>query len=804
MNYHLNQNGRDAGIFPLEELRRRREAGGLSGNEQVWTEGMAQWQSLDSVLQSVSPSAAPKFIAPPPLPPGHRRRISPLVIALLAIAGLCFLIVAVSIGVVAFRVARLMPVVSGGATSDQTGRRDAMEAASRPIVWDAHTRTAADATKAALDFRIRQYVEGYKLRGERNPEYDGAALELLTNWLASNYGGTMGTNVSLSELSDRLANDPACQDPLLLAVAGMNSAELHEGNRRLERAVKGFENSRHLGYPKFYATVMLSSKLIEDAADRLPVLDAQAMQYLKAALTDGSIQPGDQAQLAEILVNDWGAQFFERNSAAVCSLVQERGDAYQWLALVLQGDSEINAAWAARGGGYANTVSESGWQGFNDHLAKARKCLTQAWQLHPELPLAPTLMMKVSLGDSDITEMRQWFDRATTAQLDYAQAWNEMRWGLRPRWYGDSGSMLAFGRAALNSKRFDTDVPRMFFDSLSDVESEMNLPAGQRLFGRADIWPDIQELYAGYIAEPSLTPYARDGWRSTYSVVAYLAGHYDTARTQLEALHWQPHDWSLNGWNRDLSVMAQEVAARTSPQSAQVNDAEQWRDGGNVKEALLVYKGLAAMTNLDAQTRSFVQDRLTTLGVEQRLQDHQWVDFLPADTNFTGWHVAFGDFKLLPGGALEVQSGQYGHLIYSRARMGTEFEVRGQFEVVTSTTTAFQAGLVMGVPQYENYNWYAFRMKRNNDEHDVVSFSQHWTKRQILATAPLDSRTNTFDVRFEHGRISATVDGREIFQAVAPPRNAYVTTNEFYLGLGAFNDSNSTVIRYRGIQARRL
>jgi hypothetical protein len=220
--------------------------------------------------------------------------------------------------------------------------------------------------------------------------------------------------------------------------------------------------------------------------------------------------------------------------------------------------------------------------------------------------------------------------------------------------------------------------------------------------------------------------------------------------------------------------------------------------------ALQIYKGLSALTSPDARTDSFVRDRLATLGLEQRLQAGDWVDFLPTDANFTGWHVGFGKFTVQPDGALHVQSDQYGHLMYSRVRLGRGFEVRGQFEVVSSTTKAFQAGLVMGLPQYENYNWYAFRVKRNSDEGDLASFSQHWTKRQIMSPVPLDSRTNSFDFRFQNGRVSATVDGREVFKDVPPPKDAYVTTNEFFLGLGAFNNSNSTVIRYRQIQVRRL
>jgi hypothetical protein len=803
MNYHLSQGGQDVGVFPIEELRRRRDAGELTGNEPVWREGMAQWQPLNSVLQQ----APPKFIAPPPLPPGvEKRGRNPAVVAVLVVVVGIVVVGAVALGTMGYRAYRLVsPAIQQAESGEPASRSSAMAAASRPAVWTTNTRTHADVQRAAREFRVRQYIVGYQQRGQRNPECDLLAQQFLTNWIACNYGGIVDTNLpSLADLSDRLANDPACSDPLVLTVAAVNGAELHESLRRLERAVKGFENSSHRGYPKLYATLELEDKMIQDRSDRQPVLDAQALKYLKEAFTDGSLLPDDQAEMAEILINGWGRNFFFRNAVAVYSLAQDQGNDYRWLALVLKGENEISVAWRARGGGFTDTVSEKGWKGFSDHLATARECLTEAWKLQPNLPLAPCRMIYVSLGDSDIGEMRKWFDRTTTAQIDYAEAWSDMRWGLRPRWNGDYDSMLAFGVTALKTRRFDTDVPRMFFDSLADLESEMELPQGQHIYSREDIWPHLQELYEGYIAEPSLDSYSRDGWRSTYAVVATLAGKYDAARKELDAVQWQPHGSCLTGWNRDLSLLPQEVAARTGVEASQVNEAEIARENGDVAGALKIYKGLPPSTNGDAWTDLFVRDRVATLSVEQRLKAGEWADFLPTDTNFTGWHIGFGKFKVLPDGALEVQSDQYGHLIYSRVRVGMNFEVRGEFEVVSSSTKAFQGGLVMGVPEWESYNWYAFRIKRNTDEGDVSSFSQHWTKRQIRSPVPLDSRTNSFDFRLHGGRISATVDGREVFKDVEPPKDAYVTTNEFWLGLGAFNDSNSTVIRYRNVQARLL
>lgn len=799
MNYHLNQGGKDVGVFPLEELRRRRDTGELTGSELVWCDGMPQWQPLNTVLQA----ARPKFIAPPPIPPGQKRDMHPVVSLVLVIAVVSFIAGATIFGIMVYRAVRVVSTISQ--TGRSTVNSSAMQAARRPVVCQTNTQIWKDVQREQREFRIRQYIRGYQLRGQRNPECDLLAQQFLTNWIAYHYGGKMDTNQpSLTELADRLANDPACQDPLVLTLAGVEAAELHESGRRLERAVKGFENSNHRGYPKFYATVTLADKLVHNQADRLPVLDAQSLQYLKAAFSDGSFQPGDQADIAETLINGWGSGFRNRNGLAVYQLVQNQGDAYQWLAQVLDGEYHIDEAWRARGNGYANSVSEAGWQGFNSHLALARQSLTRAWELHPELPLAPCRMMTVALGESDIGEMRKWFDRATAAQVDYAGAWKEMRWGLRPRWYGDYQSMLAFGVTALKTHRFDTDVPRKFFDSVSDVESEMDLPAGHHIYARADVWPHLQELYEGYIAEPSLSAYDRDGWRSAYSVIAYLAGKYDIAQKQLLALNWEPHASNLTGWNRDLSLMPQEVAARTGPASTEVTAAESRYAAGDVAGAVQAYQGILASVKADTQTRLFVQERLAALRMEQRLQGGGWVDFLPTDNSFTGWHIGFGKFKLLPDGALEVQSDENGHLMYCRAHVGTEFEARGQFEVVSSSSTSFQAGLAMGLPQFETYNWYAFRIKRHSDEGDVASFSQQWLRKQILAPAQIDSHTNSFDFRFQNGLVTATINGREVFKNAAPPRNSYVNPNEFLLGLGAFNDSNSTVIRYRNLQVRRL
>jgi hypothetical protein len=409
-------------------------------------------------------------------------------------------------------------------------------------------------------------------------------------------------------------------------------------------------------------------------------------------------------------------------------------------------------------------------------------------------------MIYVSLGDSGIGEMRLWFDRTVAAQVDHVGAWQELRWGLRPRWYGDLDAMLAFGVMAANTRRYDTDIPRRLFDSVSDIESELELPPGEHIYGRADIWPHLQEMYEGYIAEPSQAE-TRDGWRTTYSVVAFLAGKYDVARTQLEAIHWQPWPQNLQNWGRDLSLMTEEVAARTGAQGQEIAAAETRYQNGNLSIAKRLYSECAGQTNIDERTRNFVQDRLATIEMEQRLQTGEWVNFLPAEENLTGWMVQCGKFKPLATGALEVQADPNGHVIFSRARVGSDFEVKGAFEVVRSSTDAFQAGLVMGTPSTA---WCSFRMKKNGDEGEVASFADGWTTRQIHSPVTLDNGTNTFYFRFQHGLVSATVNGKEVFKTAKPPEHLTLPTSQSHLGLGAYNDVNETVIRYRDVQVRKV
>jgi hypothetical protein len=677
----------------------------------------------------------------------------------------------------------------------------AVAVASQPVVWTTNSLTVADANKRGREFRLRQWLDGYEKRGQRNPSDDTEIVQFLQTWIARNYGGVAATNqLSLAEESDKLANDLNCTDPLVLTVVANNSASRVDATKRYERALATYAGSQHKAYPKFYANLMLAADLGE-RSEPSETLTTSALQLLAECFTDGSFTPDDQPEIAEILVNGWGENFFKRNPDSICAMVHGAGTNYQWLALVLDGEHEINEAWAARGSGYADTVMDAGQQSFSSHLATARSDLTSAWNLQPAWPVASARMMTVALGDSGIDEMRLWFDRTTTAQIDYPGAWSEMRWGLRPRWYGNEASMLAFGRTAIESGRFDTDVPRKYFDCVADVEAEMALPANRHIYGRADIWPDLQRLYDGYIAAPSQEKY-RDGWRTSYAVVAYFAKKYEVARAQLEPLDWQPLPENLTGWNVDLSQMPLEVAARTGSLGKKISAAETLFAASKTGEALAEYKKLEN-SGADARTQQFIQARIASLQTATQLKNGGWLDFLPVQKDDPNWTFTLGQVQPLADGAVEVESAPTGHVLYCRTAIATNFEAKGQFEVVRpSGKNFFQAGLNFGDTSGDKNNWDSFRIRRYVGG-DAVSIGRGWTKTEIFRYAKLNDVTNTFDFIFKDGRVTASVNGTEIFHETKPPAELAAPGNSFIVGLGALSQAN-TVIRYRNVQIRNL
>jgi hypothetical protein len=101
-------------------------------------------------------------------------------------------------------------------------------------------------------------------------------------------------------------------------------------------------------------------------------------------------------------------------------------------------------AWKARGGGYANTVSDEAERLFEERLGQAAAGLKEAKDLKAKCPVYWTTVMKVGLGlGIPKDQHNRLFQEATQAYPDYTPIYIQRGIFLLPRWYGDDGEWVA-------------------------------------------------------------------------------------------------------------------------------------------------------------------------------------------------------------------------------------------------------------------------------------------------------------------------------------------------------------------------
>ncbi len=209
-----------------------------------------------------------------------------------------------------------------------------------------------------------------------------------------------------------------------------------------------------------------------------------------------------------------------------------------WVVDIISGTCHLEEAWRQRGGGYAHTVTEEGFHGFDEHCKAAAVCFATAWSRRPDNPIAARSMIRVMLSGQSVANesMRFWLIQAVKARFDDTRSYQAMLWSLRPRWFGSHDDMLSFGKECLDTKRFDTLVPYEFANAAVDVASELPEEERASFFASPKIATSLDALYAGLLADPSWNDEMRKKFRTEYAIVAYLADRKDISKEQVNEL----------------------------------------------------------------------------------------------------------------------------------------------------------------------------------------------------------------------------------------------------------------------------
>ncbi len=117
----------------------------------------------------------------------------------------------------------------------------------------------------------------------------------------------------------------------------------------------------------------------------------------------------------------------------------------------LYGSYLVRKAWAARGSGTADTVSDSDADKFRDYLSDAQEALQRAIELDPDMSDAYAEMLVVVRGAGSKAEARKLFDEARTRFPSDIQLHQNMLLLLTERWMGSDDEVLEFARTHGNS-----------------------------------------------------------------------------------------------------------------------------------------------------------------------------------------------------------------------------------------------------------------------------------------------------------------------------------------------------------------
>lgn len=156
-------------------------------------------------------------------------------------------------------------------------------------------------------------------------------------------------------------------------------------------------------------------------------------------------------------------------------------------------EAYIKYAAKARGGGYANTVSENAWKLNAERTDLAATALVEAARLKEKCPYWYEVMQQVALGQGwEKAQARELFDQAAAFEPGYYHFYREYAYYLLPKWYGERGDAEALAEesynrvAGLEGKFIYFEIASILTCQCDSTETDMeNLS-----------WPKIKEGYA--------------------------------------------------------------------------------------------------------------------------------------------------------------------------------------------------------------------------------------------------------------------------------------------------------------------
>jgi hypothetical protein len=294
--------------------------------------------------------------------------------------------------------------------------------------------SAEEQKQQRLEWNLKTLVEPYEHAGQINPKWNDSAKLALTEFARAR-SVVLDTNEPWAEIistNAAAAIQAGCDDPMVnylfikFALDQTNSQKTFL--KAYYKVALDMQTSSYPAIRKFYVAQRAVDQLFytygyatnNDIAAQPVFQEVMPLigQNLFPALEDKTMPAVEafeacDATLTSIMGNgipDTNAyiQFYQ---AMEKPIFENWPNAYT--SLLLKGEAYVELAWAARGIGLANTVSDEGWKIFKERLATAENALTNAWQINPEDSRIADKMLEVELGQGEGRDrLELWFERA--------------------------------------------------------------------------------------------------------------------------------------------------------------------------------------------------------------------------------------------------------------------------------------------------------------------------------------------------------------------------------------------------------
>lgn len=388
-------------------------------------------------------------------------------------------------------------------------------------------------------------TKAYDTVGIKNPAWDEPAKKALAEYVkvrAQTEDADSGA-ASVGEFAQE-AIQAGCEDPMIRYLYCRFAPEhaskpLKYWQDEFRKAAQGVENSGYSPLLKFYANDRAADMLWQNQNRDLWQEVAQfrwaAMNDIVVALQDKSMPIQEVADSVDALLETISASEQEMTNA----YPQIEGPLFKnWpdtsTAYFIKGKFYYRFAWIARGGGYADKVSEAGWDGFRKDLAVAEAAYRKAWALNPKDVRIPTEMIEMAVSQQrDRAEMELWFQRGMQLNTNNHDVCAKKLRYLMPQWYGSREDMVAFGRECVASTKWGGRVPLVLAEAHYEYATYLEQKDRDAYWRQPAIWPDIQASYKKFF---ELNPNPAGSYQYSYAYYAFVCGQWDDFNAQIKLI----------------------------------------------------------------------------------------------------------------------------------------------------------------------------------------------------------------------------------------------------------------------------